>query len=136
MAVNNGVTVLQLGSENPRHQSDLHLLPCDIEHDGPAQVAQFFTPAVKERKHEKTVSFRGRGLKGQEVTHPLGYTGVVLKEVQRPSSDQEDGVVKVSSFFPNFTYWNLEIPPTSDDRVMMAMVWPKLAERMHAPVAD
>ncbi|XP_060783536.1 ribonuclease H2 subunit C isoform X2 [Neoarius graeffei] len=117
MAVNNGVTVLQLGSENPRHQSDLHLLPCDIEHDGPAQVAQFFTPAVKERKHEKTVSFRGRGLKGQEVTHPLGYTGVVLKEVQRPSSDQE-------------------IPPTSDDRVMMAMVWPKLAERMHAPVAD
>lgn len=115
MAVNSCVTVVQLGSEAP--QSDIHLLPCDIEHDGPALVAEFFTPTVKERKHglssmrvlvlfeerctfqkrviclclpvEKTVSFRGRGLKGQEVCVPQGYTGRVLKEVQRPSSDQE-----------------------------------------------
>lgn len=43
---------------------------------------------------EKTVSFRGRGLKGQEVTHPQGYTGLVLKEVQKPSSDQEVSILK------------------------------------------
>lgn len=119
MAVNSCVTVVQLGSEAP--QSHIHLLPCDIEHDGPAQVAQFFTPTVKERKHglssmrillhseecstfldkaracvlsvEKAVSFRGRGLKGQEVSPPQGYTGLVLKEVQRPSSDQEVSIL-------------------------------------------
>ncbi|KAF5899921.1 ribonuclease H2 subunit C-like, partial [Clarias magur] len=128
MAVNSCVTVVQLGPENQEHQSKVHLLPCDIEHDGPAQVAEFFTPTVKEKKPEKTVSFRGRGLKGQEVMHPEGYTGLVLKEVQRPSSDQEDRVVKVSSEFHSFTYWNLETPPTSDDRIIMAMAWPKLAE--------
>lgn len=42
---------------------------------------------------EKTVSFRGRGLKGQEVTHPQDYTGLVLKEVQKPSSDQEVSIL-------------------------------------------
>ncbi|XP_053487455.1 ribonuclease H2 subunit C isoform X2 [Ictalurus furcatus] len=89
MAVNSCVTVVQLGSGTQVYQSEVHLLPCDIDHDGAAQVAEFFTPTVKERKHEKTVSFRGRGLKGQEVTHPQGYTGLVLKEVQKPSSDQE-----------------------------------------------
>ncbi|MCI4379891.1 hypothetical protein PGIGA_G00233720 [Pangasianodon gigas] len=136
MAVNRCVTVVQLGSVNQEHKSNIHLLPCDIEHDGAAQVAEYFTPTVKDKKHEKTVSFRGRGLKGQEVTHPQGYTGLVLKEVQRPASDQEDRMVKVSSVFPNFTYWNLETPPTSDDRVMMAMAWPKLAETIHAPVED
>jgi len=30
--------------------------------------------------------------------------------------------------FHNFTYWNLETPPTSDDGVVMAMAWPQLAE--------
>ncbi|XP_046705339.1 ribonuclease H2 subunit C isoform X1 [Silurus meridionalis] len=136
MAVNSCVTVVQLDSVDQQHQADIHLLPCDIEHDGLAHVDKFFTPTVKERKHEKTVSFRGRGLKGQEVTHPEGYTGLVLTEVQKPSSDQEDRVVKVSTVFHNFTYWNLETPPTSDDRVVMAMAWPKLAEMIHAPVED
>lgn len=30
--------------------------------------------------------------------------------------------------FDKMTYWNLETPPTSDDRVVMAMDWPELAE--------
>lgn len=51
MAMNSCVTVVQLGSGTQVHQSEVHLLPCDIEHDGAAQVAEFFTPTVKERKH-------------------------------------------------------------------------------------
>lgn len=38
---------------------------------------------------EKTVSFRGRGLRGQELCCPQGYTGMVLKEINKPGSDQE-----------------------------------------------
>lgn len=38
---------------------------------------------------EKTVSFRGRGLRGQDLCCPQGYTGVVLKETNKPGSDQE-----------------------------------------------
>lgn len=38
---------------------------------------------------EKTVSFRGRGLRGQEISCPQGYTGLVLKEINKLGSDQE-----------------------------------------------
>lgn len=44
---------------------------------------------------EKTVSFRGRGLKGQELRCPQGYTGLVLKEINKTGSDQEVNVTDV-----------------------------------------
>ena len=44
---------------------------------------------------EKTVSFRGHGLKGQELSCPQGYTGLVLKEIDKPSSDQEVNITNV-----------------------------------------
>ncbi|XP_016323151.1 ribonuclease H2 subunit C-like [Sinocyclocheilus anshuiensis] len=136
MSANSCVTAIRLDSLKQADKPQIHLLPCEIEHDGPAEVFKFFNPTVKEHKHETTVSFRGRGLKGQELHCPNGYTGLELKEVQKPASDQEDRVVKVSSVFHHFTYWNLETPPTSDDGVVMAMAWPQLAEAMHGPVDD
>ncbi|XP_030620569.1 ribonuclease H2 subunit C [Chanos chanos] len=136
MSANSSVTVVQLDSAAQANKEQLHLLPCEIEHNGPAEVSRFYSPTVKDHKHEMTVSFRGRPLKGQEVNCPQGYTGLVLKEVQRPSSDQEDRIVKVSSVFNNFTRWNLETPPTSDDGVVMAMMWPKLAEAIHGPIDE
>ncbi|KAF0039808.1 hypothetical protein F2P81_008043 [Scophthalmus maximus] len=89
-----------------------------------------------ELQEEKTVSFRGRGLKGQELNCPQGYTGLVLKEINKPGSDQEDRTLKVSSVFDKLTYWNLETPPNSDDTIVMAMDWPELAEAIHVPVED
>ncbi|AWP11964.1 putative ribonuclease H2 subunit C isoform 5 [Scophthalmus maximus] len=89
-----------------------------------------------ELQEEKTVSFRGRGLKGQELSCPQGYTGLVLKEINKPGSDQEDRTLKVSSVFDKLTYWNLETPPNSDDTIVMAMDWPELAEAIHVPVED
>lgn len=44
---------------------------------------------------EKTVSFRGRGLRGQELSCPQGYTGLVLKELNKPGSDQEVNISHV-----------------------------------------
>ncbi|KAI7801856.1 ribonuclease H2 subunit C [Triplophysa rosa] len=134
MSANSCVTSFRLDSIKQADKPQVHLFPCEIEHDGPAEVSAFFTPTLKERKHEVSVSFRGRGMKGQELNCPQGYTGLVLKEVQKPASDQEDRIVKVSSVFHNFTYWNLETPPTSDDGVVMAMEWPMLAEAIHGPV--
>lgn len=40
----------------------------------------------------------------------------------------QDRTVSVSCVFDKLTYWNLETPPNSDDRVVMAMDWPELAE--------
>ncbi|KAG7464530.1 hypothetical protein MATL_G00166570 [Megalops atlanticus] len=136
MSANGSVTSLQLGSVAGAEKPDVHLLPCEIEHDGPAEVTRYFTAALKDRKHEKSVSFRGRGLKGQEVSCPHGYTGLVLRENHKPTSDQEDRTVRVSSVFHRFTYWNLDTPPTSDDGVVMAMAWPEIAEAIHGLVDD
>ncbi|KAG5853122.1 hypothetical protein ANANG_G00069740 [Anguilla anguilla] len=136
MSSNGSVTTLQLGLVAQADKPPVHLLPCEIEHDGPAEVSRYFTSAVKNQKHEMTVSFRGRGLKGQEVSCPHGYTGLVLKEDHKPTSDQEDRTVRVSSVFHRFTYWNLETPPTSDDGVVMGMAWPDLAEAIHGSVDD
>uniref|UniRef100_A0A8C7H6S4 Ribonuclease H2, subunit C n=1 Tax=Oncorhynchus kisutch TaxID=8019 RepID=A0A8C7H6S4_ONCKI len=136
MSSNCHVTTLQLDSVSQAECPSVHLLPCEIEHDGPAEVSQFFTATIKDQKHEKTVSFRGRGLKGQEVSCPQGYTGLVLREVNKSGSDQEDRTVKVSSVFHKVTYWNLETSPNSDDGIVMAMAWPDLAEAIHGPVDD
>ncbi|XP_017263501.1 ribonuclease H2 subunit C [Kryptolebias marmoratus] len=136
MSCNTSVTHLDVSSRGRVEQAPVHLMPCEIEYSGAAQVSQYFTATTKDRKQEKTVSFRGRGLKGQEISCPQGYTGLVLKEVNKPGSDQEDRTVRISSMFNKLTYWNLETPPTSDDTVVMAMDWPEVAEAIHGPIED
>ncbi|XP_061900210.1 ribonuclease H2 subunit C [Entelurus aequoreus] len=136
MSCSSNVTRIDASSVGQAPRQPVHMIPCDIEHNGPAQVSQYFTAAVKDRKHEKTVSFRGRGLKGQELTCPQGYTGLVLEEINTTGSDQEDRTLKVSSVFDKLTYWNLETPPNSDDAVVMAMDWPELAAAIHGAVDD
>ncbi|XP_061756181.1 ribonuclease H2 subunit C isoform X3 [Nerophis ophidion] len=162
MSCSSNVTWVDASSVGQAPRQPMHMIPCEIEHNGPAQVSQYFTAAVKDRKHgrlhflmsffqnchliinycmffpllEKTVSFRGRGLKGQELTCPQGYTGLVLKEINTTGSDQEDRTLKVTSVFDKLTYWNLETPPNSDDAVVMAMDWPDLAEAIHGAVDD
>ncbi|KAM4554729.1 ribonuclease H2 subunit C [Odontesthes bonariensis] len=136
MSCNTSVTHLQASSVGQAKRAPVHLMPCEIEHNGPAQVSQYFTATTKDHKQEKTVSFRGRELKGQEISCPEGYTGLVLKEINKPSSDQEDRTVRVSSVFDKLTYWNLETPPNSDDTVVMAMGWPELADAIHGPIED
>ncbi|XP_030594693.1 ribonuclease H2 subunit C [Archocentrus centrarchus] len=136
MSCNSSVIHLRASLVEQAPRAPVHLMPCEIEHNGPAQVDQYFTATIKDCKKEKSVSFRGRGLKGQEISCPQGYTGLVLKEINKPGSDQEDRTVRVSSVFDKMTYWNLETPPTSDDTIVMAMEWPELAEAIHGPVED
>lgn len=176
---------VELSSVRSAPRAPVHLMPCEVEHSGPARVSQYFHAVIKDCKQgththayiqvifvhsaqppacafvvtEKTASFRGRGLRGQELCCPEGHTGLVLKETHQPGSDQEvhyllknisvmpplitydttcndvcagilaqDRTVKVTSVFDKMTYWNRETPPTSDDRVVMAMDWPELAE--------
>ncbi|XP_069500920.1 ribonuclease H2 subunit C isoform X2 [Ambystoma mexicanum] len=114
----------------------VHLLPCEIEHDGSANVDNYFSPAIRKHPTEKVVSFRGRCLRGQEVTVPDGYIGLVLKEDHKPCSEEDDRCVRVKSTFTAFTSWNLETPPSSDDCAVMSIMWPAIAEAIHAPVDE
>ncbi|XP_049592726.1 ribonuclease H2 subunit C [Syngnathus scovelli] len=135
MSCYTSVTRVDASSVDQAPREQLHLIPCEIEHNGPAQISQYFNAAIKDNQ-EKTVSFRGRGLKGQELTCPPGSTGLVLKEINMPGTDQEDRTLKVSCMFDKLTYWNLENPPNSDDAVVMAMDWPELAQAIHGAVED
>lgn len=40
-----------MSSAGQTERAAVHLMPCEIEHNGPAQVSQYFTAAVKDRKH-------------------------------------------------------------------------------------
>lgn len=51
MSSNCSVTTLELDSVSQAECPPVHLLPCEIEHDGPAEVSQFFTATIKDRKH-------------------------------------------------------------------------------------
>ena len=51
MSSNLSVTTVQLGSVHRAERAPVHLLPCEVEHDGPAEVSQYFDAAIKDRKH-------------------------------------------------------------------------------------
>lgn len=130
------VTKIDLNSLREAGMDRVHMLPCEVEHNGEAKVDQYFTPAIRTTNSEMLVSFRGRSLKGEVVTIPKGYVGLILKEDHKPYSEEEDRTVRIKSTFSTFTRWNLETSPNSDDSVMMTLAWPELAEAIHAPVED
>ncbi|XP_006129747.1 ribonuclease H2 subunit C [Pelodiscus sinensis] len=133
MSESSGPIRLDLSSLRAAPRDVLHLLPCAVEHSGRAPVDRYFTPAIRQRSQEKSVSFRGRSLKGQDVPVPQGYVGLVLKEDQRPCTEEER-TVRLESTFSALTVWNLEQPPSADDGLFLALSWPGIAEAIHAPV--
>lgn len=134
--LHNSVIKIDLNSLRDVGMDRVHMLPFEVEHNGEANVDQYFTPTIQTKNSEMLVSFRGRSLKGEEVTIPKGYVGLVLKEDHKPYSEEEDRTVRIKSTFSTFTRWNLETSPNPDDSVMMALAWPELAEAIHTPVED
>ncbi|BFZ06658.1 hypothetical protein BsWGS_09697 [Bradybaena similaris] len=73
-----------------------HFVPCEIDFNGEAKVADFFcktiapTNAADCRDDDLTAFFRGRPLNGTDVTLRNGYIGVVLKESYKRGTKDED----------------------------------------------
>lgn len=93
----------------------LHYLPCKVETDcegdnpkdpsserrgrRPAEVDSYFEPVIREgsgtirmgteSSQVLTATFRGRPLKGVEISVPEGYRGVVLREQGTVSHDSQ-----------------------------------------------
>ncbi|XP_027712009.1 ribonuclease H2 subunit C [Vombatus ursinus] len=130
-----GLIRLQPSSVQAAAQTLLHLLPCEIQHNGPAAVSRFFSPAIRPGPSGPVVSFRGRSLHGEEVTLPSGYMGLVLREEDK-SEGPEDRTVQAIGTFSSFTLWGLENLPGPDARMHGALNWPSLATAIHAPVAE
>uniref|UniRef100_H0VPB6 Ribonuclease H2 subunit C n=2 Tax=Cavia porcellus TaxID=10141 RepID=H0VPB6_CAVPO len=136
----------------------LHLLPCDVLANRPAPVERFFTPAISQGTDGLQVSFRGRSLRGEEVSVPPGLAGYVMvpereegqikredfrdSENNGEEDEQEllersfDRFIGATSSFSGFTVWGLETVPGPDAKVRGALAWPTLAEAIHAQVPE
>ncbi|XP_049637110.1 ribonuclease H2 subunit C [Suncus etruscus] len=134
----------------------LHLLPCEVPTSRPAPVARFFTPAIRPGPDGLQASFRGRGLRGEEVAVPPGFVGYVMEMEDKGAalgargSPQDSGkepaeeelernfdrVLGATACFSSFTLWGLETVPGPDAKVRGALSWPSLAAAIHAPVSD
>lgn len=139
------VSICQAAISSCQASKRVHLMACEIEHDGEAQVASYFDTSVREegtnpgvQNGEKALnaSFRGRGLKGCVLNLPAGYTGYVMKEEKRPLTEEEDRVMKATRKFSQFTYWNLETPPSNNDAIAKAMQWINIASALHRSDLD
>lgn len=51
MSCNTSVTRVQLSSVGQAQRAPVHLMPCEIEQDGPAKVSEFFSATTKDGKH-------------------------------------------------------------------------------------
>lgn len=50
MSCSTNVIHVQLSSVRDAQRVPVHLMPCEIEHNGPAQVSQYFNAATKDCK--------------------------------------------------------------------------------------
>ena len=58
MSCNSSVTHVQLSKSGKTERTTVHLMPCEIEHNGPAQVSQYLTAAIKDRKQGGVLYFK------------------------------------------------------------------------------
>lgn len=135
----------------------MHMLPCSIQHNGPAPVSQFFQPSAKVFSAEdeaadaevqvKEAAFRGRRLLGATVTVPPGFIGIVLESHQdqehRETPGDGNGTAlptengwTVQSTFDAVTYWNHGTPPSRGDPLQRCMAWLRLSQQIHSPVEE
>nr|XP_060614173.1 ribonuclease H2 subunit C [Anolis sagrei ordinatus] len=131
-------TRLALASLAEAPREAMHFLPCEIQHDGEAAIRKYFSPAIRgpDQANESSVSFRGRSLKGVNVSVPEGYVGLVLEKDVTPLLSSEDKELHVKSTFESLTVWNLEQAPKNTDEILMALHWPEIAEGIHSAVPD
>lgn len=134
------VIISQTSISNCSESERVHLMACEIEHDGEAMVECYFDTTVRQEDSSLEVqngvkalsaSFRGRSLKGCSLNLPVGYTGFVMKEEKRPFTEEEDRILRATHKFSQFTYWNLETPPSNNDNLVKALQWINVASALH-----
>ena len=136
--------------------SIINVLPCRIQHNGPAKVTKRHWCPAQEIDGSKTSYFRGRKLEGKTIRLPEGYTGIIAKStdrtlpkqfvpVQTDDSDVEEEqeqepvkILETSSIFEDVTVWDHDQMPTNEDPIVKGMVeWIAFAQAIHCePVQE
>eukprot|EP00753_Platysulcus_tardus_P000334 PLAT10327.1.p1 GENE.PLAT10327.1~~PLAT10327.1.p1 ORF type:complete len:151 (-),score=50.01 PLAT10327.1:50-502(-) len=135
-----------------RAAAAVHRLPCTIDFSGKAAVSKHFfpdgepaTPLLEEDELAiadsssvdddgvKVAAFRGRLLRGRDVSMPAGYTGAVLSSGVDAEGQR---AMVVDGSFETFTYWKHDDVPTEADVVPSALRWVTAATVLHSEEAD
>ncbi|XP_015173712.1 PREDICTED: ribonuclease H2 subunit C isoform X1 [Polistes dominula] len=112
-----------------QEESTIHLMPCKIHFDGPANVSSFFQPFIHETDNENcSISFRGRPLQGKKIQIPKDYKGIIFFEHKKPAVEDIQRNLYSNSFFSEFTYWNYDKIPSKNDALAGALDWIDIAE--------
>ncbi|KAL8997201.1 MAG: hypothetical protein Q9169_003467 [Polycauliona sp. 2 TL-2023] len=137
-----------------------NLLPCRINHDGPVNASRRYWAPESDKDGNLEAYFRGRKLKGREVTLPKGYKGIVVKEAtaedelhkqnterlkrrqleEGDMDEDEEPEVKMLeevATFDDFVVWGHEAVVDGDDAFVKGVEeWIEFAAALHAPGID
>lgn len=88
--------------------SEVQLLPCTINYNGPAPIESYFikeSSLINEEKEEELISnFRGRKLIGKVVKLPENINGYVLESFNKSN-------INIHSKFNEIIVWEHDIQP-------------------------
>ncbi|KAH6562314.1 hypothetical protein BASA50_007293 [Batrachochytrium salamandrivorans] len=142
----------------------VHLLPCHINHNGPACTDSYFivhsnsdstvttaTDTIGSTITDNTINtttdnttttsvsstFRGRGLNGIPLHAPLGYSFAVLTKSHSTSNNNSvDTLWRLQNSLPAISVWaHDQLPPSLPSEPLLNLPnWIQLAAEIHTPV--
>ncbi|KAL4238727.1 Ribonuclease H2 subunit C [Mactra antiquata] len=113
----------------------MHLIPAEIQKDGPANVKSYFDSSVRYIDNNNfSGSLRGRPIHGVEFKVPSGYTGLIMNETRKAYTEEDEKELTATRSFKSFKYWNLDREPTIGDRIYQATKWIDIASALHSSV--
>lgn len=96
-----------------------HLINCEIEANGEANVSKFFEPAIVKKDDSRAdVSFRGRPMNGKRVQLPDDFVLASLK-----TSLSDDSQYTTADAASELHYWNFDQQPDLEDSTNQAINW-------------
>lgn len=118
----------------------VHLLPCCIEHDGPANVQRFFKPKESGTSESgilsQEVSLRGRKLMGCSLSLPEGYIGYVLQKVNSEGNAGSPKKWETAENFEALTYWNHDLRPHPSDELQKLFEFLNVASKAQMSITQ
>ena len=123
-------------AQNNQYHTQPHLLPCEIQYNGPTHAARYFKPKTTKNKL-KNATFRGRNLIGKQIKLPHTFIGCILQDTLAHSlSDQEKRTWVNRGSFDELTYWKHDEAPNDSDPLAQCMNFARMACVLHDSYID
>ena len=129
------IEVLRSDAAETTRTAHAHLLPCEIQYNGPQLVSAYFKPTTGKRSQE--AAFRGRALKGTVLPLPAGYAGAVIADTKQADvADGEERRWLHRSTIESFTLWKHDMVPNEDEPLLKCARWIEIADVLHGDHCD